>query len=223
MKQYTIPALLLSLILTSTTHAFLTDVEYFKFDGWDHATVASPAGQTFTDIVGDIDVVVRLIGNYPRDTSYVVPTTHDGGGWIDTGGHPTQPGSHSLRFTFSEPLNVAIKSNTVDPEEELVVYGAGNKYYEQSFGATATVTNPFGANSNGIRVVGAGFGLDGATGAAYGETVSEDSQSVTVTHRALVGRKFERIMVGAVAVPEPSALVLLMVGMMGLIAPFRRK
>ncbi|MEM7316712.1 MAG: PEP-CTERM sorting domain-containing protein, partial [Planctomycetota bacterium] len=191
----------------------------------DHDTVSSPDGQTFNDIVGEVDVVVRLIGDYDRNTSYVVPTTHDGGGWIDTGGHPFESGSHSLRFTFSEPLDLVVKSNTVDPEEELIVYGSGPKFYEQSFGSTAVVTNPFGNSGNGLRVVGTGFGLNPDTGAAFGETVSENSRILTVTHKALVGKKFERIMVGSMIqqVPEPSALILIMVGLLTLSGPIRRK
>ncbi len=152
-----------------------------------------------------------------------MPTTHDGGGWVNTGGHPNGPGSHSLRFTFSEPLDLVVKSNTVDPEEELIVFGSGDKFYEQTFGAAATVTVPFGANNNGLRVVGGGFGLGPQDGAAYGETVSEETSSIVVTHRALVGNKYERIMVGAITVPEPGTMALLLTGLLALVAPLRKK
>ena len=197
------------LAFSSISHGFLTDATFFDFVGWDHDIVSSPSGQTFTDIFEDVDVTVSLIGTFDVDTGF-------GGGFVDTGGHLV-PGSHSLRFTFSENIPTVVEYATVDSDETLSVFNAGS---EQSFpisGAAPTVAFP----SGGISVTGNGQGIDPVTGASSGQILTNGT-FLTVTHTATADLKFERVRIGTL-VPEPNSFGLIAIGGLALIGKRRRR
>ena len=195
-------ALFLGLFLSSTpAFGFLQGVDYLQFDGWDHNLIAD-VGQTFTDLYEDVDVTVTLEGEFDIPTRYA-----PGIGWINIGGHRV-PGTHALRFSFSEPVPVVVRADTVDMNEHFIVSADGEKEYFVIRGAMPTVANP-GPIANSILLRGKGFGLDPMTGASSGQIlIHGETTDVRVEHEALANEKYERIMIGVVAVPEPQTFVL---------------
>ena len=198
--------------LTSTTTAFLTNTEYFEFPDWDHEQVSSFSGQFFEDVYHDVDVTVTAIGIFD------LPTASPFGRWIQTGGHPF-PGEHALRFDFSQPLQLVVKTHSVDPQELLFVEGGGEKAYYHARGSMPVVFNNLGSSAVDMMLNGTGFGLDPLEGAAMGEILTSlEADSFTVTHVATMSNKFERIMIGTL-VPEPHAGLLVLIGTCGLLLP----
>ena len=194
---------------TSVSFGFVTDVVYLDFQGWDNAAVMSPAGQTFTDIYEDVDVTVTAVGDFDLATGY-------GGGWINTGGHLV-PGSHSLRFSFSEEIPTIVEFETIDSEESLGVYNSGSEVLCNISGAAPTGVRSGG----GLIVTGNGTGIDAFSGASHGQIMTF-GRFLTVTHGALADQKYERIKVGTL-VPEPNAFGLLMIGGLGLLGRRRKR
>ncbi len=189
----------LLLILSNSAAGFLTGVSELRFPGWDHQTITT-TGQTFEDVFGDIDVTVSLVGHFDYPTTFAA-------GWINTGGHVV-PGSHSLKFRFSEPVKMVVTTNTVDLNERLFVYAQGDKSYFELRGATPQVEHPVGGTGSGVMVHGNGFGLDPSTGSSSGVIAIDGmSRLLTVTHQALHVNKFEHVKIGLL-VPEPTAQLL---------------
>ncbi len=195
--------------LSSVSYGFLTDVNYADFSGWDHDIVSSASGQTFTNIFDGVDVTVSTIGNFDIDTGF-------GGGKVNTGGHLV-PGSHSLRFAFSEAIPTVVEFETIDSNETLSVFNGGSESYFPISGADATVSRPTG----GISITGGGLGIDPNSGAASGQVLTSGN-FLTVTHAANASNKFERIRVGTL-VPEPNSFGLIAIGSLALLGRRRRR
>ena len=196
------------LFSSSVTFGFSTGIDPLSFNGWDHTLITSPTGQTFVDVFADVDVTITAIGDFDTTTGFA-------NDWIDLGGH-MNPGSHTLRFDFSAPLQLAVETNTVDSNENVMVYTLGDKVYRHHRGSPPIVQSMIGASAQGIRVQGSAFGMDPVHGASSGEIVSSSvSQMLYVTHQALAENKFERIKVGVV-VPEPSGFCGLLFGVLAL-------
>ncbi len=206
-RQVLALSMALLLLLSNSAAAFLTGVSTLRFPGWNHDTIMS-TGQTFEDILGDIDVTVTMVGHFDFPTSCAAE-------WLNTGGH-ADPGSHSLKFRFSTPVEMFVMTDTVDPNERLYVYATGEKSYQHLRGATPQVVHPLGTTGTGVMVQGSGFGLNPITGSSSGViTIDGESRLLTVTHQALNINKFERIKIG-ILVPEPGTFVLAAVGALGL-------
>ena len=183
---------------------------FFDFSGWDD-TLIQGGGQTFTDIVGNVDVTVTTFGSFTSTSASLNGTT------INTD-HAT-PNSASLRFIFSQPLDLVIATKTVDADEVHSIFAVGSESYTNQSGADPTVT-PVGS---GIAIAGTSFGIN-PTGASFGETTTGPSSVLTLTYEALNTEKFGQWMIGGtVVVPEPNSVALLGIGGLGMLMQFRRK
>ncbi len=194
--------------LCATSYA---QVQFFDFSGWDDSLIQG-GGQTFTDVVGNVDVTISTFGSF---------TTTSAGGTTITTNHAA-PASSSLRFAFSEPLELVIATKTVDADETHSIFGIGPEAYSHGSGATPTVAT----TGSGISITGVAYGIS-PTGASFGETTTGPTSVLTLTYEALGTtapglEKYGQWMVGAV-VPEPNSVALLGIGGLGMLMQFRRK
>ncbi|MCA9262219.1 MAG: PEP-CTERM sorting domain-containing protein [Planctomycetales bacterium] len=210
MRTFNIQFAIVAAVVLSAGTAFSaipdSQLTYIPFPGWDHSQVISAAGQTFTDVYGDVDVTVRQLADSGVNSSAT------GAGRIATG--RLQKGSHSFRFTFSKPLPLVVEHQTTDLEEIFSVFTSGTETYMQLSGNPVVVS----PNGSGISVAGQGFGTN--AGAAVGQIIIDSAKTVTVTHQSLNDNdKFERFRFAVI--PEPSSFGLTAFAMLGLL--FRRK
>ena len=206
MRTNKITAVFFALFIGLSSSAF-AQVQFFDFSGWDDSLIQG-GGQTFTDIVGNVDVTVTSIGSF---------TSTSGIGTNISTDHAT-PNSASLRFVFSEPLDLVVSTKTVDADEVQSIFAIGPETYTNQSGAAPVVT-PVGS---GISIAGTSFGIS-PTGASFGETTTGPSQLLTLTYEALSTDKFGDWMIGGTVVPEPNSIALLGIGGLGMLMEFRRK
>lgn len=199
--------------MTAVSSAQLADTDYFEFTGWDDAIIDA-GGQTFTGlgVNGDVDVTVTINNDFfgPGTSTY-----SPGSRFINIG--QEDPGSNSLIFNFSRPIFGVVKVSTLDSQENISVFSTGAEVYAHTSGVVPTVTN-IGSD---IQLNGNGLGLGGTSQGEIWSGFQEVSR-ITVTHGALAGNKFERIMVGQV-VPEPNSAALLGIGAFGLLLSGRKR
>ncbi len=186
-------------LVSSSAFALLPNTQYFNFSAYDQTIAATPAGQNFVGVVPGLNVNVKALGTFD------VPVFFNAAGNFRA--HymtPTDPQGMTkeltLRFTFSQPLDVVVKSGTVDGREKVKITSAGAESYFHDYGAAPTIT----PSGTGIQIQGNGFGIN-PTGAARGETLIPGVSLVNVTYSVLADNKFEFFMVGRL-VPEPSGL-----------------
>lgn len=193
----------LSLLLTMIFAVSTAQAEWIDFTGWDHAQVTG-GGQTFTDVCGDVDLLVTGAGSYP--------TSFNGLEDVFIGGDTDLL---SLTFTFSAPVNAMMDIHTLDPDEILTITGGNPAVYSHVFGALPT-------QSGNLTLTGNAYGIS-ANGASHGEISLGQLTSFTFTYEALKDNKFDRFSVGCMeAVPEPSAICLALIGAISLLL-VRRK
>ena len=138
--------------------ALINDVTYFDFPGWNHAAIAG-GGQLFSDVFQDIDVVVSAVGDFSIDSQFSGGFIHDGLRFANE--------LNEYRFIFSRSIPVVVMTATVDPTEQVRIFGVGNEVYFHGSGDLPTIS-PIGS---GIKMVGNGAG-SGPAGAARGETLT---------------------------------------------------
>ena len=197
--------------LCASSFAGMSDVEYFDFSGWDDGLISN-GGQTFTDVCGDIDVTVTSFGTF----------TSTGAAGTQVMTHHATPASASLKFTFSQPLELVVATNTVDADEVHSIFGVGPESYTHESGAAPTVATV----GSGISITGNGYGIN-PTGAAFGDTTTGPTAVLTLTYEALGTtapglEKYGQWMIGKV-VPEPNSVALLGIGGFGMLMQLRRK
>ena len=205
MRTNKITAIFFALIIGLSSSAF--SQEFFDFSGWDDSLIQG-GGQTFTDIVGNVDVTVSTIGSF---------TSTSGSGTV-IGTNHASPASSSLRFVFSEPLEIVVATKTVDASETHSIFGVGTETYTHESGAVPDVLTV----GSGISITGTSFGIS-PTGASFGETTTGPTSVLTLTYEALATDKFGQWMIGGTVVPEPNSIALLGIGGLGMLMQFRRK
>jgi hypothetical protein len=208
-------ALALVVGFAAPSFAAFPGVTYFRFNGYDHALVTAPGGQTFNDVFGTLDVTVTASGpfSFPSSISADKKTIN--------GGHVVNSGAANiLNFVFSQPIDLVVNYKTVDSQERLTVVGGSAPQTMQNSGANPTINSIAG----GVTVVGNGTGIN-PTGASNGELLFSGATTLRVEHLPLPGRnnKFEFVMVGAQRiVPEPGSLSLIGTLALGLLGLRRR-
>ncbi len=202
-----------TLIMSASAFAGLSDVVYFNFAGWDQDLIVN-GGQTFTDIYEDIDVTVTPLGTGMFDGT---PGSKFTGGLIRT--KHVDPGAHTFRFTFSEPLRLVIKTETIDPKESVTISTSSTETYFHESGAPPTIT----PSMSGISITGNGFRV-APNGSAFGETLTGEASVLTVSYRAMnnVMTKYNQFAIGTL-VPEPNAIALLGIGGLGMLLQLRKR
>ena len=200
----------LSLVAAAPSFALLPDTLYFDFTGWDHDLVTSESGQTFMNVIGDIDVTVMA-----TNANGFTWDTRASGMDIESGN--VTPGTNTFKFTFTESLRLVVQQKTTDSQEVFGVFGIGDEAYVHDFGAPPTVSD----FNSGIHIAGNGVGIS-PTGASRGETIVGPTNLLTVTHQGLFNNKFETFMVGTI-IPEPSSCSLIGIGFFGMLMSFRKR
>ncbi len=215
LKTSPLAAFVLACMLTNISFASSIDIlESLDFTGaWDHSQIAN-GGLTFEDICGDLDVTVTAVGTFDADSTFV----DTGQGTAIRSQHAT-PGSHSLVFTFSEPIEIELDFIRLDLQERLGVFGIGPETYVHSSG-TAPIIVPTGS---GISLFGQGFGPD----AADGSVRTGPTTVLTVSYEALPGAdhtKYQSFNLSkVVSVPEPGSLALFGLACLGIFAGSRKR
>ncbi len=183
------------------------------FSDWDHSLISN-GGQTFTDICGDIDVTVESIGKFDAPSTFRATSTGPGSTGPAIRSRHDVSGSHSFRFTFSEPLELQVLTRFVDASEMVGVYGIGPEVYTQTRGSAASEA----IDGSGLKIQGTGYGVNSADGyVTVGPT-----HLLTLTYGSMNGSggtKYNEFNIAKV-VPEPNSLSLLGIGALAL---FRRK
>lgn len=209
-------ALAFAVAFSIPSFAGFADVTFFKFNGYNHATAATAAGQTFNDVFGTLDVTVRASGPFSFPSSISADSRTIQGGHTVNSGNP-----NILNVAFSQPTNIVVQYKTVDSQERLTVIGGGAPQTMHNSGAVPTITPVAG----GVQIVGNGTGIS-PTGASNGELLFTATQSLRIEHLPLPGRnnKFEFIMIGAQSViPEPGSFGLIGTLALGLLGWRRRR
>lgn len=182
------------------------NIDWFDLSAWDHSTVTG-TGQVFNDVCGDLDLIAAGIGN-SFTTSFV-------GDDILIGGNSDLL---SLAFNLSEPTDVVIEFNTIDPEEILTfatLFSPGTPAYVHGSGLLPNISSDFDISGNG-------FGLS-PNGVSSGFVIIQGATSFGINYEALANQKFDGISIGKInTVPEPGAFALLLPGFLAGLC-FRRK
>jgi hypothetical protein len=210
-NSFVLGILTFALLLSASVQA--STIEYIDFSAWDHNLIIG-GGQTFSDVAGDVDLVVTSVGDFDGPSS---------GNVNGFSSFHTEPGSHSFRFTFSAPLDLVVDTRTVDSNEVHSIFSTAVESYTNTSGAPAVVS----AVGTGISITGSGFGIN-PTGAAFGTTTLDAPVTrLTLGYRALSTppNKFGQWRVGVVtpAVPEPAAVSLFGIGVLGMLLRLRRR
>lgn len=219
-KVVSLFAILVSLLVVTPSQAFLADVEFIDFSGWDHTLIDNGPGQTFTDVFPflpgpAIDVTVAATGDFSRESKFTA-------GFInDALLNPND--ADNFKFTFSRSIpNLVVRYLTVDSQEALDIIGVGP---ETNFHNDGAVPNILPIGGAGIAIIGNGVGQNPLTGASSGDvtTGAQMGLPVIVRHRNLGTfiDKFEYFKIGTF-VPEPGSTGLLAFGLIGLLGLRKR-
>lgn len=204
---------ILSVAFSTTTHAVLTPLD---FTGWDPAVLSTNGGtQIFPNILPGIDVEVTSTGEFDAPTSLI------GNGTIQSQHDPaTNSASHAFTFCFSSPVNAEVFTFSLDADEQYDIFSDGAESYTNLSGALPTVTPAgFGVLLNGVA-----YGQDPLLGAADGVTHIAGANCLTVNYSGIApNTKYGTFSLSAMAVPEPNAGVLMLIGGLGLIGSRRRR
>ncbi len=190
-------AFCVTLLLAATSSA--QQVDFFVFQGWNHAAITGD-GQLFSNIVDGLDVTVIGTGVFDA------PST--GGAFINSSHDAAN--THEFQFEFSQPVQLAVQTLSLDLNESYFIDGPGTEMYLNLLGTPPieTIMNP-GLNLDGVGSgATAAQGITSLTGVGRSLTVRYSGVGNTVT-------KFSRIQVGLL-VPEPEVWTMLSSCLIGL-------
>jgi len=227
-----------TLLAMISSLAFGSTITQLEFDGWNPDVLSTNGGvQLFPNAAPGLDVTVTSFGEFDAPTTYLA-TTDGGENGISSTHAPNEVSEcHGYVFTFSQPTDIVLTTESIDAEEKYTISSTGNSVnYTNDSGASPVI---MGNGTSSIMLDGTAFGRDPLTGSADGSTLIEQADSGQMSVRieycadpsANAKHGLFRVFSASPAVevqsvdllPEPSPVSLLVIGGLFILLGSRRR